>query len=1238
MLTDHPPVKMKNNRSLALPTLLAGFLAATIPFGSAQTTGEKPAARPGDEETITLSPFVVGSASEGNDSYRAEYTLAGTRVRTSLKDVGSAISVVTTKFLQDTDSRSNEDLLKYTANTEVSGIGGNFSGSGFGANATQPNLLRPNSNTRVRGLSAADNTRDYFLTDIPWDSYNIGRVDIQRGPNAILFGMGSPAGIINNSTNQAAFADSNKVEARFDNEGSVRVSLDLNRVLLKDELALRLAGVDDHTEYRQKPAYNYAKRYYGAFTYAPSFLKKNGMETRIRANFEKGDIRGNRPRELTPTDLITPWWTQLNKATYDQFRDRVINNYYAPVLTGVANPTFNPWLGGNGIGNNPTAVFATPGTATQALMRAYQTGNAYWGVGPNNTVAPDKLSEAIRNNYFGIGTRRLDGTDLPGAWSSTIEGPGGDFSSPVGINSYTGYANSVLTPTAGDPTHQGLPFKLIGAYKDKQISDPSIFDFYNKLIDGPSKWEQQHFNTYDINLSQTFFENRLGVEGVYDRQSYRESNVNGVNNALYVDINAVLPGTAPATGGTNPINPYVGQAYLVSDNNGYQGSTLQVAKRATAFAELRATDFLDRGWLTRVLGTHTFTGMYADEQRESTSLNHVRYAVGPDYAYQIAGTRAGGSDIGSENRSVRTITYVSGNLQSMSNPTGLNISNLQVWNAPQTLTVNGVKGVYAFDSHWARPANPSDPNYVDPSAAYVNTRNTGAAFQNQGNNLANYYQFHQLAAGEVQDFEKDSRGLYTSGQKTWRQVKSEAFVWQGHLLDDTIVPTFGWRKDKFRGAGVNATKGTYNAIDPNDPQFVVDHDQALVSGQSRSWSVVAHLPKYLVEKMPLHTSVSVFYNKSDNFQPRPGDVDINGDALANPQGNTKDYGFMVSTLNDRVSIKINWYKTEVTNDRLQGFNFYTVGTVFGSMLQSAYRVNHRDTDNPWKWDYSNWVANGGQAQAELAAQTVVSLYSSDPAFKNFVNAWGMAGDFNAEQSNNSVPPGINATADTISKGIEFELQAEPVRGWNVSFNASKTSAKQVNVGGALQSFIQHFDPIMNGPVGDLRQWWAGDSNNFRSIWSGQVKSMYNLLAASENSDVPDLRRWRFNAVSDYHFDGQIFNGYLKGVNIGGAYRWEDANVIGFPVINGTDTITGQPALTYDVAHPWKGPTESHVDLWIGYERKKIFRNIDWRIQLNIRDLFAEKKLIPVQVEPDGTVAAFRIPALTSWSVTNTFRF
>ena len=61
----------------------------------------------------------------------------------------------------------------------------------------------PNATTRIRGLEAADNARDFFPTLVPWDSYNSSRIEIERGVNSILAGNGSGAGIINSTPDDA---------------------------------------------------------------------------------------------------------------------------------------------------------------------------------------------------------------------------------------------------------------------------------------------------------------------------------------------------------------------------------------------------------------------------------------------------------------------------------------------------------------------------------------------------------------------------------------------------------------------------------------------------------------------------------------------------------------------------------------------------------------------------------------------------------------------------------------------------------------------------------------------------------------------------------------------------------------------------------------------------------------------------------------------------------------------------
>ena len=183
------------NRSRLLKNLLATTCMLTVPL---LLNGQNE-----DEEDITtLSPFTI----EESDSvgYQATNTLAGSRLKTPLRDIGSAIQVITAELFEDTGSTTMEEILPYALNMEVGGVNGNFAG-GPGQNHNgryeQDNQrLSPQSNQRVRGLATASLTRDFFLTDIPFEGYNTQRITIQRGANSLLFGIGSPGGIINNTS------------------------------------------------------------------------------------------------------------------------------------------------------------------------------------------------------------------------------------------------------------------------------------------------------------------------------------------------------------------------------------------------------------------------------------------------------------------------------------------------------------------------------------------------------------------------------------------------------------------------------------------------------------------------------------------------------------------------------------------------------------------------------------------------------------------------------------------------------------------------------------------------------------------------------------------------------------------------------------------------------------------------------------------------------------------------------
>lgn len=297
-----------------LPPVLALLLCASLAHG--QAVAPATAAAPKPEEVLVLSPFVV--TSEQDTGYAATDTLAGTRLRTNLGDLATSIQVVTKSLLQDTGSTNARDILVYTTSTEVAGSGGNFAAAS--TNATGSTNERANfrvPQTRIRGLAGADLTRDFFSTSIPFDAYNTDRVEINRGANAALFGLGSPAGIINNSLALAQQRNFGSASVQIGSYGSHRETFDLN-MAPGAGLAVRAAGVYDDEKFRQMPAFARERRGYLAALWEPAFLQKKGIlsGSAVRANYESGRRNSNSPRTMTPGENISRWFS-LGKPTWD---------------------------------------------------------------------------------------------------------------------------------------------------------------------------------------------------------------------------------------------------------------------------------------------------------------------------------------------------------------------------------------------------------------------------------------------------------------------------------------------------------------------------------------------------------------------------------------------------------------------------------------------------------------------------------------------------------------------------------------------------------------------------------------------------------------------------------------------------------------------------------------------------------------------------------------------------------
>ncbi len=1192
------------------------------------------------QETVVLNPFVVESSATA-DGYLAKATLAGTRVRTDLADVASALTVVTTQFLKDTGSTNAQDLLVYMPNTQVGGVRGNFSGSAGAANYDESSkLLRPDNNTRVRGLEAADNSRGYFLSEIPWDGYNVDSVELQRGANSILFGVGSPAGIVNTTLNSATFTNAYKFENRVDLNGSIRDLADLNYVIIPKQLSVRLELLDDHTYYEQKPAFRHDKRTYAAVRYDPNLFGKNA-HTSIRANLEDGKVKSNNPRDLPPNDQITPWF-----------------------MTGTFNiPGFGTFNNLNKLTLDPNSTWNKYGNANSPVL--YPNGQFPWLLG-----SMGRQGTGIESVYNASGGAPLR-TQVP----TVITAGGIDSSGNTNgqIGGYEFFHNWVPSPYSSYAAAV-LPGGIY--YSDKSLADPTIFDFYKKLIDGNNKGEFANWRAGSISMDQTFLNDRVGADLTYDYQRYhngQESFLSGGSYTIGMDMNTNL-----ADGSANP---NVGRPFI-GNSGQYGNNTDSVARdsiRLTALGDLRAKDFLGNTWLAKLLGNHAFTGLLSEDKKRDDYRTFARWATTPDYAQTTLQRNT--NDIMTGTRQIDWVAYLGPSMMNARSASGANLSAIT-----GNLTPPQWDTVRYFNSTWRPGINPATNAAYLPSDTYTyNTHDqTGAAVSNTGTQSANPANYAGWTTQGFQTLNADNgdiSSLYTAGTKSFNRIRSQGITWQGHMFDDTFVPVFGWRKDTVANQNSNAPKGSSNV---SLMDYSVDTSAAntvVARGESKSWGAVLKTPRAIRAKMPLNTGISLFYDHSANFKADAPRGDIAGNQIPNPNGKTREYGVIISTLNDRLTLKINRFTTTDDNATLSG----AAGAGFGNNLYYAWAMpywgattalaaldginNYRQGNWGWPWNGitgpdqvtvattdqlrtdARYMLNnmpltqrtadqyglGMNIAAMHAATTDAQMYASVPAYG--LNSAGVYDTVNGiGASNLGLQPayagnlkdfggGPIASSNTISTGTEIELTAQPTQNWSVTVNATKVSSTISQVSPSIDSWIANFTTFFGTvdhptPAGLIKLWGG---STFAYNWNSTILAGYKLLKAQIGHVAPELSPYMGNFVTNYRFD----RGFLKGTNMGLAYRWQDRQILGYrfdAVANGLD-----------VTKPWYGPTEHHIDLWVGYYRK-LTSKIGWNIQLNLRNVGESNKLVPVSIEPDGSVGFSRIQWGMGATLTNTFTF
>jgi outer membrane receptor protein involved in Fe transport len=841
--TPIAPNPMKTTTKLRLALIVAAFVAPVVSGQTSTATASTPSAPPSTkpvpvpvdtvatatQEAVVLSPFVI--TTDKDNGYQATSTLAGTRLATELRDVGTSISVITSQFLQDTGATDTKSLLSYVTGSEVGGLAGNFSGGSVGGpgNTSPSENLGPQTSTRLRGLAGASEARNFYNTSIPLDGYNVDRVEVNRGANAILFGTGSPAGIINSSLKKAVFKDSLSVEARYGTYEAYRGSFDLNKQIIKGELAVRLNGLLKRTQYQQNYAFENDDRIYGAITYAPKWARtKNDVlsGTVLRGNIESGNLDSRRPRVFAPQDAFTYW--------------------FEPSFPG--NPVKLAWDAANSRTNSPASV-----------IQLTQAGPIYrnavvWFNDPTSTV-PNTGSTAP--NGSPITVRQGIISNLPSALY------------PTGTSYWA--APKLLSDLGADArvTDGNL-------YQNNSLTDTSVYDYRNKLLEGPNRFEYANFEASNVSLEQRFFKDRAGLELAFDKQSFISGSNNWIqNNRLILDVNSSLLDGRP--------NPNYGRPYVTGVwTTNYSKSDARVG-RATGYYKFDTAEVLPQRW-AKWLGKFTATVLQEQGKDRFKSLAGSRFASPNDWTYsnnQLVTDNNGGA--------VAVASYIGPSLANASTARGANIPGLTALQIPTA--ANGT----TFQAHAQAAGSP-----------FV------------------------ITTGTIIDDGIVPNNLATGASQTGNNIRNQAGIIQYKLLQDHLVVTSGWRRDNVDSfTAASPLRGlSRNNLIVNDGTWVLPSAPTTsVSDETQSRSAVLHVPEKLVRKVPLFSSLSLRYNTSQNFRPGGTRFDSYGKALSPQSGNTKDVGFSLGLADNRVVLTATWFTTKQINTTAGGIGGLTQNIV-----------------------------------------------------------------------------------------------------------------------------------------------------------------------------------------------------------------------------------------------------------------------------------------------------------------------
>ena len=412
-------------------------------------------------------------------------------------------------------------------------------------------------------------------------------------------------------------------------------------------------------------------------------------------------------------------------------------------------------------------------------------------------------------------------------------------------------------------------------------------------------------------------------------------------------------------------------------------------------------------------------------------------------------------------------------------------------------------------------------------------------------------------------------------------VRTRALATQSFFWKDRIVITNGLRQDD---------QTSWLAV-PND--FVNRRDANGTAPRPSGIALRTFMPGSRSERggrtysrgLVFHALpwVSLSYNTSNNFQVNAGTRNVFGDLLPNPQGKGTDYGVKFALLDRRVFLDLTYYTNSNEN--------------------SADSIS------------SNAAGN----------------------FKQFDQLWIAVSNFTGDVKYLTSPYSTLSTVwadvvSTTSKGWEFALTANPTKQWRMTLNGSKRGDNTTSARGVyINQYMAIYIPIIKS-----HPEWQNLAPTSGTTVRSSVAELENILVnfnAIRNSPSANFAsNWTMNLIQSYDFARES---RLGGFSVGGSMNARGKAINGFAV---------DSKLVLDPTQPYYAPSYLNFGAWVTYKRK-IFKNkIDWRLQLNVRNLLDDNTIFPlVKVDTrDGkhtpSTAVYNLKEPRTYLFTSAFKF